>query len=124
MRCYICIEEPTKILDNYKQSTPQNTCLCWGIYDFLAPTGELYDLLCHRKKKRRKKRRKRTQQNECFCNNLDPIYRILLNPRNKLTEEFLTYRKIQDGRHSRHYGKLRNRSYILKSIQHRDPLFC
>ena len=37
---------------------------------------------------------------------MDPVHpiwtkfgrKILLNPRNKLTEEFLTYRKIQDGR--------------------------
>ena len=35
---------------------------------------------------------------------------LLLNPRNKLTEEFFTYRKIQDDRRGRHYGKLRNRS--------------
>ena len=43
---------------------------------------------------------------ECFCNNLDPVHRIqtkfgmdiLLDPRNKLVEEFFIFLKIQDGR--------------------------
>ena len=47
---------------------------------------------------------------------MDPVHVIwtkmgkymLLNPRNKPTEKFLTYRKIQDGGHGRHYHKLRN----------------
>ena len=57
-------------------------------------------------------------KNRILAWQMDPVHRIctkfgrkiLLNPRNKLTEEFLTYRKIQDGRRGRHYGKLRNRS--------------
>jgi len=48
---------------------------------------------------------------------MDPVYpiwtkfdrNVLLNSRNKLTEEFLTHRKIQDGGPGRHYRKLRNR---------------
>ena len=43
---------------------------------------------------------------ECFCNNLDSVHRIqtkfgmdiLLDPRNKLVEEFFIFLKIQDGR--------------------------
>jgi hypothetical protein len=43
---------------------------------------------------------------EFFCNNLDPVHRIqtkfgmdiLLDPRNKLEEEFFIFLKIQDGR--------------------------
>ena len=43
---------------------------------------------------------------QCFCNNLDPVYRIqtkfgmniLLDPRDKPEEEFFIFLKIQDGR--------------------------
>jgi hypothetical protein len=47
---------------------------------------------------------------------------ILFNPRNKLTEEFFTYRKIQDGRRSAITAnyEIGNK---LKSIQDRDPIF-
>ena len=46
------------------------------------------------------------KQNECFCNNLDPVHRIqtkfcmdiLLDPRSKPAEEFFFFLKIQDGR--------------------------
>ena len=48
---------------------------------------------------------------------------ILLNPRNKLTEEFLIYRKIQDGRHGRHYSKLRNRSWLEKYTSKKPNFF-
>jgi hypothetical protein len=40
----------------------------------LAPTGELYELLCHRKERERKE--KRIPQNECFWNNSDLVHLI------------------------------------------------
>ena len=69
----------------------------------LAPTGELYELLCHRKEGREKNR---TPQNDCFWNNSDPVHLIwttfgmdiLIDPRNKPAEEFVIFLKIQDGR--------------------------
>ena len=56
-------------------------------------------------------------QNHILAWQMDPVYpiwtkfgrNVLLNSRNKLTEEFLTHRKIQDGGPGRHYRKLRNR---------------
>ena len=43
---------------------------------FLAPTEDLYELLCHRKKERKRGKRERTPQNECFWNNSDPVHLI------------------------------------------------
>ena len=73
---------------------------------FLAPIRRLYELLCHRKGrgKGREKGRERAQQNECFCNNLDPAHLIwtkfgmdiLLDPRNKPAEEIFIFLKIHD----------------------------
>ena len=71
---------------------------------FLALTGELYELLCHRKEEESEMKGS-TLQNECFCNNLDPVHRIqtkfgmdiLLDPRNNPAEEFFIFLKIQDG---------------------------
>ena len=66
----------------------------------LAPTGELYELLCHRKERERKE--KRIPQNECFWNNSDPVHLIWtkfgmdiqLDPRNKTDEEFFLKSKM------------------------------
>ena len=72
------------------------------ILGFLAPTGELTELLCHRELGGGMCGGK----NNIFCHNLDPVHRIqtkfsmdiLLDPRNKLVEEFFIFLKIQDGR--------------------------
>ena len=86
---------------------------------FSAPTGELYELLCHSHRKRRKKKKSRRAQMVFFWNNSECAVLIwtkfgmdvLLNPRNKPAEFFLSFLlKIQDGRCGRHYGKLQNRS--------------
>ena len=42
---------------------------------------------------------------------LDQIWQLdTTQPKEQAYGRILTYRKIQDGRRSRHYGKLRNRS--------------
>ena len=96
------------------------------VIPFLAPTGELYELLCHRREKERerKSKRERTQQNECFCNNLDPAHLIWtkfgmdiqLDPRNKPAEEFFIFLKIQDGLRR---SKVQNRSNLTPQITFR-----
>ena len=91
---------------------------------FLAPTGELYELLCHKKEKKKKedkKEKERTQQNKCFCNNLDLVQLIWtkfgmdiqLDPRNKPAEEFFIFLKIQDGRRR---SKVQKRSNLTPQI--------
>ena len=85
---------------------------CTGYVEFLAPTGELYELLCHRK---RKMERENESTNGLFFNNSECTVLIwtkfgmtlLLNHRNK-PAEFFDFHKIQDGHH--YYSKLRNRS--------------
>ena len=72
------------------------------IFNFLAPTGELLELLCHRGLGVVGLWREKSH----FCNNLDPVHwiqtkfgmDILLDPRNKPAKEFFIFLKIQDGR--------------------------
>ena len=88
---------------------------------FLAPTRELYEPLCHRKKKRR--RRAKRRKGECFWNNSECAILIwmksgmdiLLDTRNTPAEEFFIHHKTQDGRWRPPLGK------ITKSVRH--PIF-
>ena len=101
-----------KIVNNLKNIKVRDT--------FVAPTGELYELLCHRKRKREK----RTPQNESFWNNSDPVHLIwtefgmdiLLDHRKTPAEEFLIFLKIQEG-HRR--SKVQNRPNLTPQITFR-----
>ena len=89
----------------------------YGNWPFLAPTGELIELLCHRGLRGEGLAVEgkitffaitwiRVIHFECLCNNLDPVHRIqtqfgidiLIDPRNKPAEEFFFFLKIQDSR--------------------------
>ena len=64
------------------------------------------------------------EQNECFCNNLDPVHLIWtkvgmdiqLDPRNKSVKEFFIFLKIQDGRR---WSKVQNRSNLTPQFTFR-----
>ena len=69
-------------------------------HSFLAPTGELYELLCHRGR-----RLGLGGKNHVLAWHLDPVHPIwtkismnmVFDPKNKPIEEFFIFLKIQDG---------------------------